>query len=94
MNKTLAILLVSTALSAGMSVAADAQTAPLTPAPVPNRDMQTVAPADRVGRPDGSERSAPFSGLPTSMGAGAGQDTPATTGAVETRTAPSPSLSR
>jgi len=92
MNKILAALLLSAALTATLSTNLSAQT--LAPAPVPNRDMGGVAPSDRAGRPDGSERAAPFSGLPNTMGAGTGQDTPATTGAVDTRSAPSPSLSR
>ena len=79
-------------LAAGLGGAAMAQT--LTPAPVPNRDMGGVAPSERAGRPDGSERAAPFSGLPNSVGAGTGQDTPATTGSPQTQTAPTPSLSR
>ncbi len=90
MNKILAAILLSTGFAAG----AVAQTQPLTPAPVPNRGPEGVIPADRAGRPDGSERAAPFSGLPNTVGAGTGQDTPSTTGSVDTRSAPSPSLSR
>lgn len=88
MNKIAAALILVSALSA----AADAQT--LTPAPVPNRELGGVAPSERAGRPDGSERSAPFSGLPSAVGAGSGQDTPATTGSPRTDTSPTPSLSR
>ena len=79
-------------LASGLPATADAQT--LTPAPVPNRELGGVAPSERAGRPDGSERSAPFSGLPSSVGAGAGQDTPSTTGSPRTDTSPTPSLSR
>ena len=73
-------------------VAASAQV--LTPAPVPNREADRGAPADRAGRPDGAERSAPFSGLPSSLGSGTGQGTPSTLGAPEKDAAPTPSVSR
>lgn len=76
---------------------AAAQTAPngvLTPAPVPSRGPTEVAPSDRVGRADGSERAAPFSGLPNTLDASRGQSTPTTTGESSRDGAPAPSLSR
>ncbi len=92
MKTIAAALILASAL--GAIAPARAQSGALTPAPVPNRGLGEVPPADRAGRPDGSERAAPFSGLPNTLGAGTGQNTPATTGSVDTRTAPSPDLSR
>lgn len=66
----------------------------LTPAPVPNREMGAGPPADRAGRDTGSDRAAPFSGLPATMGAGSGQSTPATVGTADKESAPAPSVSR
>lgn len=86
------------ALLAAATVApAAAQTAPsgvLTPAPVPGIDRSIGPPADRAGRPDGSERGAPFSGLPSSLTPGSGEQTPATLGTTDRPTAPAPGLSR
>ena len=89
-------IIVAATLTSVLAFAAHAQTAPdgvLTPAPVPNVGPATVVPADRAGRIDGSDRAAPFSGVPNTFGAGTGQQTPATSGVV-TPTAPAPSLSR
>ncbi len=89
--KTILAALLLTISAAAMAQAPDKV---LTPAPVPNRDAGLGAPADRAGRSDGAERSAPFSGLPSSLGAGTGQSTPATLGSAEKDSAPTPSVSR
>ena len=74
-----------------------AQSAPngaLTPAPVPNRGPTEVAPANRVDRPNGAERAAPFSGLPNSVEGDRGESTPSTLGDSVRQGAPAPSVSK
>ena len=94
MRMVLPALLLSPALAAGAFAQASAPDKVLTPAPVPNRGSSLGAPADRAGRPDGGERAAPFSGLPSSLGAGSGQGTPSTLGSAEKDSPPTPSVSR
>jgi len=80
-----------------MAGGAWAQTAPsgvLTPAPVPDRGPVGVPPADRVERPNGAERAAPFSGLPSSVEGDRGESTPSTLGDSTRQGAPAPSLSK
>lgn len=76
------------------SPAAMAQREPLAPAPVPTLDPGRVAPADRAGRSDAADNSAPFSAAPTGQVAGSGQATPQTLSSTPRESAPLPSLSR
>ena len=71
------IILAITALLLS-SGAVMAQREPLAPAPVPNLDSGRPAPADRAGRSDAADNSAPFSAAPTGQVAGSGQATPQT----------------
>ena len=83
-------------IGAVMERRAWAQSAPdgvLTPAPVPNVRPAEVAPADRVERPNGAERAAPFSGLPSSVGGSRGES-PANLGEATRQGSPVPSLSK
>ena len=79
-----------------MTGGAYAQSAPdgvLTPAPVPNLRPVEVPPADRVERPNGAERAAPFSGLPSSVDGSRGES-PANLGDAARQGSPVPSLSK
>ena len=66
----------------------------LTPAPVPNRGPAEVTPSERVERPNGAERAAPFSGLPSSVEGDRAETQPGTLGEVGRRGTPVPSLSK
>ena len=89
MRHTLLTLLLIT--TAG---AVHAQGQVYTPAPVPDTEVDRGAPADRAGRPDGSDSGAPFSGLPTSSTAGSGEATPNATGGPAPSNSPAPNLGR
>lgn len=76
------------------SFSAMAQKEAFKPAPVPDRSFGDVPPADRAGRSDAADNSAPFAAAPTDQNAGRGQETPQNAPSTERATAPTPSLSR